>query len=110
MGGNGFEVDTGEMRSHASHLQGVSEQIGKAQDAAGEVSMNGTDAYGILCSPILTPLIGTVEVGGMSAIAASNGAVSATSEAINMMADGYDEMEEQLGKMFEEIAGQLGGK
>lgn len=110
MGGNGFGVHTEEMRSHASKLQDVTGDIGKAQDAAGQASMNGTDAYGLLCSPILTPLIGTVEIAGQAAIGTANGAVDATGGAIKAMADGYDEAEKQLGEMFEKIMSELGGQ
>lgn len=108
MADGGIGVHTGEMRAHAQHLQAVTDQIGVAQDAAGQASLNGTDAYGILCSPILTPLIGAVEVAGMSAIAASNGAVEATAIGIEGMAEAYDELEEQLDGMFRKILDDLG--
>ncbi|GAB3296168.1 type VII secretion target [Parasphingorhabdus pacifica] len=107
---DGFGVHTEEMRAHAQKLQGVTERIGTAQDAAGQVSMNGVDAYGILCSPLLTPLLGVVELAGQSAIGAANLAVEATGTGIREMADGYDDAEKALGETFEKISGELGGK
>lgn len=107
---DGFGVHTEEMRAHAQKLRGVAERIGTAQDAAGQVSMNGVDAYGVLCSPLLTPLIGLVEVAGQAAIGTANLAVEATGASINGMADGYDALEQELGEVFGKIAGELGGK
>lgn len=66
------------------------------------------EAYGILCSPILVPLIGTVEVAGQAAIGAANTAVSATAQGITDMADGYDELEKILGEAFAAIETELG--
>ena len=55
---DGFGVHTDEMRAHAEKLRGVADEVGVAQDAAGEASLGGTEAYGILCSflpPIVNP-------------------------------------------------------
>lgn len=104
---DGLGVHTEEMRAHAQHLQGVTDQIGVAQEAAGQASLNGTDAYGILCSPILTPLIGAIEVAGMATIGTSNAAVEATASGISGMADAYDEHEKQLSETLQQIMNAL---
>ncbi|GAA4620095.1 type VII secretion target [Saccharopolyspora hordei] len=106
---DGFGVHTDEMRAHAEKLRGVADEVGVAQDAAGEASLGGTEAYGILCSPILTPLMGVVEAGGMAAIAAARGAVEATSVGIKGMADGYDEVQQAVSELFEKIRSEIGG-
>lgn len=104
---DGLGVHTDEMRAHAQHLQAVTDQIGVAQDAAGQASLNGVNAYGILCSPILTPLIGAIEVAGMTAIGTSNAAVEATATGITGMANTYDEHEQQLSDMLQKIIDAL---
>lgn len=105
---DGYTIDTAAMRDHAGRLDGITAQLGTAQDAAGQVSLNGTDAYGILCSPILTPLIGAIEVLGMGAIAATQGAVGATALGVRGMADSYDQAEQLANDMFEAISELLG--
>jgi hypothetical protein len=107
---NGYGVHPDAMRDHAGRLDGVVEHIRSAQDAAGQVSLNGTDAYGILCSPVLTPLIGAVEILGMSAIGAADVAVGATATGVRGMAETYDFVEEAVSKTLHDIHGLLDGK
>ncbi|UVS81768.1 ESX-1 secretion-associated protein [Actinokineospora sp. UTMC 2448] len=105
---DGYDVHTDAMRAHAGRLDGISGQLATAQDAASQVSLNGTDAYGILCSPILTPLIGAIEVLGMGAIATTQGAVGATAGGVRAMADSYDFAEQAAKDMFDAIDDLLG--
>lgn len=105
---DGYTVDTDAMRDHAGRLDGIGVQLATAQDAAGQISLNGTDAYGILCSPILTPLIGAIEVLGMGAIATTQGAVGATALGVRGMAESYDYAEQLANDMFDAIAEILG--
>ncbi|WP_447007486.1 type VII secretion target [Saccharothrix isguenensis] len=108
---DGFGVHTDAMRQHAGRLDGVVEQIGVAQDAATQATISGTTAYGILCSPLLLPLMGSIEAMGHAAIGTANTVVSATSESIVAMADTYDAVdgavEGALSKILEKL-GSLG--
>ncbi|MGJ7908854.1 type VII secretion target [Actinopolyspora sp. H202] len=108
MGEQRFDVNTDEMRAHAQHLQQVTDRIGTAQGAAGEVSLNGTDAYGLLCSPILTPLIGAIEVQGMATIATANAAVEATAAGIEGAAETYDAVDQHVSELLESVRNELG--
>ncbi|WP_017973419.1 type VII secretion target [Actinopolyspora halophila] len=108
MGKDGFGVNTDEVRAHAKRLQDVTDQIGTAQDAAGQVSLNGADAYGMLCSPILTPLIGSIEVQGMAAIGTANAAVEATATGVDVAAKAYDEVDQQISEILQSVQDELG--
>ncbi|NHD19008.1 MULTISPECIES: type VII secretion target [Actinopolyspora] len=108
MGKDGFGVNTDEVRAHAKRLQGVTDQIGTAQDAAGQVSLNGSDAYGVLCSPILTPLIGAIEVQAMTAIGTANAAVEATATGLEGAATAYDEVDQQISELLQSVQDKLG--
>lgn len=107
MGQDGFDVNTEEMRSHAQSLRDVAATVGKGKDAAGEVSLNGTDAYGILCSPILTPLIGAIEIQGLATIGTAQAAVDATAGAIDGAASTYDEIDKQVSERIQAILDEL---
>lgn len=104
--GDGYDVHTEAMREHAGRLDGVQDDIGTALDAAAEVSLGGTEAYGILCSPILTPLIGSIEILGGAAIGATHLAVGATALGVRGMAETYDFMEQAAEDLFNSIAGE----
>lgn len=106
---DGFSLNTDDMRAHASNLSSVAEAIGVGRDAAGQASLGGIDAYGILCSPIMAPLMATIESAGLAAISASHTAVDATSTGIKDMADGYDEVQRMVGELFEKINSELTG-
>ncbi|WP_016697647.1 type VII secretion target [Actinoalloteichus spitiensis] len=106
---DGFHVYPEQMRQHAARLDGVVQQIGVAQDAATHASISGTTAYGLLCSPIMLPLMGGIEALGHGAIAAAGGTVGATSTAITASADTYELLEEGVSRLFAQIAERLEG-
>lgn len=105
----GFNVHTVAMRDHARRLDGVVEQIGVAQQAAMQATISGTTAYGILCSPILLPLMGSIEAMGHAAIATSKTVVAATSVGVDGMADTYDAVDQAVGGSLHKIIEKLGG-
>ncbi|PRW62662.1 type VII secretion target [Actinopolyspora mortivallis] len=108
MGQSGFGVDTGAMREHARNLGQVTDRLGTARNAAGQVSLNGTDAYGVLCSPVLTPLIGAFETAALTTIGTATAAVEATAAGVRGAADTYDEVDRQAGELLESVRNELG--
>ncbi len=105
---DGFGVHTDAMRQHAGRLNGVVEQITVAQEAAAQATISGTTAYGILCSPLLLPLMGGIEAMGHAAIGTANTVVAATSESIVAMADTYDAVDDAVDGLLSEILEKLG--
>jgi uncharacterized protein YukE len=47
---DGYEVLAGELETHASKVDGYSERMRTAVDAARQVTMNN-EAYGVICQP-----------------------------------------------------------
>ncbi|SDG24085.1 Excreted virulence factor EspC, type VII ESX diderm [Lentzea fradiae] len=109
MTAGGFNVHTIAMREHAGRLDGVAEQIGVAQQAAAQATISGSTAYGILCSPIMLPLMGSIEAAGHAAIATAKTVVAATSAGVTGMADTYDAVDEAIGGNMHKIIEKLGG-
>ena len=90
-----FNVQTEAMREHAKRLEGIVKQIETAQQAIGQAQINGANAYGILCSPLIDPIMGTIEAAGtVAVITASHGVVNATVDGVNGMADAYDAVDQ----------------
>ncbi|SDP23731.1 type VII secretion target [Lentzea jiangxiensis] len=104
----GFNVQTQAMREHARRLDGIVRQIETAQQAIGQARINGANAYGILCSPLLEPIMGTIEAAGTAAVTTAHGVVNATVDGVNGMADTYDTVDQALGGNFEKIVEKLG--
>lgn len=46
----GYEVLTGELRAHATRVDGLADRLRTAVDAARQVTMNDS-AYGVICQP-----------------------------------------------------------
>ncbi|GAB2740902.1 hypothetical protein GCM10027174_12960 [Salinifilum aidingensis] len=109
MAQDGFAIHTDEMRSHAQRVRGVAERIGTAKDAAGEISLNGGEAYGILCSPVLIPLMGMIETMGSAAIGTSQAAVEGTAAGLEAAAEEYDSVDEEVVASLEAILEELRG-
>ncbi|MFI6097912.1 type VII secretion target [Lentzea sp. NPDC051213] len=103
-----FNVHTQAMREHAKRLDGIVKQIETAQQAIGQARINGANAYGILCSPLLDPIMGTVESAGQLAIATSKGVVDATVDGVNGMADVYDAADQAIEGNLKKIIEKLG--
>ncbi|MFD4639626.1 type VII secretion target [Lentzea sp. NPDC058436] len=106
--GPGFNVHTQAMRDHARRLDGIVKQIETAQQAIGQARINGANAYGILCSPLLEPLMGTIEAAGTGAVNTAHGVVDATVDGVNGMADAYDNVDQALSGNFKKIVEKLG--
>ncbi|HWH01961.1 MAG TPA: type VII secretion target [Pilimelia sp.] len=77
------------LRRHADRVDEVAAEIYHARSVAGQVSMQ-SEAYGRLCSPILTPVLGTLEGGGIAAMTAAAWGVEGTSGALRVMASSLD--------------------
>jgi len=104
-----FNVHTQSMREHAGRLDGIVRQIELAQQAIGQAKINGANAYGILCSPLLEPIMGTVEAAGRTVIDASRAVVDATADGVNGMADLYDSVDAAVDGKMKKIVEKLGG-
>jgi hypothetical protein len=93
--GDGFQVDPAAMREHASRLDHLAEQIGPAVDAARGVTLQA-DAYGMLCAPLLLPILGSLESSALDTVSAGRDALSTTAHAVRGVAGTYEELEKLL--------------
>lgn len=91
MSNGGFEVGS-DLTAHASQIDGVTDALRTAADAARQVSMP-TDAYGILCQPFRM-LLDPVEQYGIDAINDAVTAMEAVGEKVRKSAKAYQDYED----------------
>ncbi|MGC7101591.1 type VII secretion target [Amycolatopsis lurida] len=84
-----YEVEPEDLIAHASHLDGVTDRLNTALDAAKTVSMDDS-AYGLLCS-FLPPIVNPMEEKGMEAIGAAVEGVETTAGNVRKAAESYRE-------------------
>lgn len=93
MGNGGFEVGS-DLTAHAGALDGCTDQLRQAADAAKQVSMP-TDAYGIICQPFRM-LLDPVEQYGMDALNDAVDAMEATAQKVRDSARAYQDSEDGI--------------
>lgn len=80
------------LRTHASKVDGVVDQLGVAVDASQEVSL-ASDAYGILCQPFAL-LLDPVEQHGVDVLKKAVEAMEETAENIRGAAEDYQAVDD----------------
>jgi hypothetical protein len=88
-----IDVVVSQIRAHAGRVEDVGSDVDTAQSAASQVSMT-SEAYGMLCSPLLVPILGALEGAGIAGIAASAKAVDGTALALRAMANSLEVVDE----------------
>jgi len=99
---NGFGVTPEELRSHASKLQGLGDELGTALDAARQVSMS-SEAYGVLCS-FFVPIVQTVSEPGVDGLRAAEESMHETAAQINDTAATYESGDTANASAFGKLA------
>lgn len=97
---SGIDIVTEGLRRHAGRVEEVGDQVSNARSAAGQVSMQA-DAYGLLCSPILVPVLGVLEGAGILAMTAAASALDATGGALRALATSLDVVDEIASRRVE---------
>lgn len=93
-----FDVVVDDLRTHASHLDGLRDRLSTAVSAANTVSMSD-DAYGLLCS-FLPPIVNPMEQEGIDSLNAATEAVGTTAGNVRLAADYYDDSDQANAKPF----------
>ncbi|KAA9165622.1 ESX-1 secretion-associated protein [Amycolatopsis acidicola] len=95
-----FEVVPDELRTHASHLDGLVDRLNTAVDAAKTVTMDN-EAYGLICS-FLPPIINaTCQQDATDALNAAVEGMTTTADNVRTAASGYDEQDKAAASPFE---------
>jgi hypothetical protein len=93
MTAGGFEIGS-DLDAHATQVDGVTDSLRQAVDAANQVSMP-TDAYGILCQPFRM-LLDPVEQYGIDALTKAVTAIESVAESVRTSAKSYQAVEDDV--------------
>jgi hypothetical protein len=96
-----YEVVAEELTAHASHLDGLTDRLNTAVDAANAVSMSD-EAYGLLCS-FLPPKVNPMEQEGLDALKAASEGVKTTADNVRTTAKDYQDTDEGNSGSFEPL-------
>ncbi|MEV0703041.1 ESX-1 secretion-associated protein [Saccharopolyspora sp. NPDC050389] len=86
------------LRTHASKVDGVVDQLTTAVDASQQVTMNN-DAYGILCQPFAL-MLQPVEQYGVETLQKAVEAMQDTAENVRGAAEDYQSTDDDNSSMF----------
>ena len=95
----GFVIET--LRSHASRVDGVVDQLNVAVDASQQVTMDN-DAYGILCRPFAW-MIDAAESHGVDTLKRAVEALQETADTLRDTAEEYQSVEDGNMERFDGI-------
>lgn len=104
-GGPGYEVLTGELRSHSGKVSGLGERMDVAVQAAEQVAMDDS-AYGVICQPFAI-LLQPFEEMGVQALQKAAEALRDSADKVTGAAEAYDAMEEATSADSQVIEGQV---
>ncbi|MDQ0383104.1 type VII secretion target [Amycolatopsis thermophila] len=95
-----YEVNPGELRTHASHLDGLTDRLGTVVDAANTVVMDDS-AYGLLCA-FLPPIVNATTQGdAVDALKAAVEGMRTTAGNVRTAATGYEEQDRTNAEPFQ---------
>jgi hypothetical protein len=93
-----FDVVVDDLRTHASHLDGLMDRLSTAVSAANTVSMSD-EAYGLLCA-FLPPIVNPMEQEGIDSLNAASEAVGTTAGNVRLAADYYEDGDQATAQPF----------
>ncbi|GLZ37562.1 type VII secretion target [Actinokineospora sp. NBRC 105648] len=96
---DGYGLTATELDAHASHVDGVADQLNTALSAATAVALP-TGAYGVICQ-FFPPLLDPVEQYGIDAITESVTAMTDNAAGIRGNAENYRTMESDTADAFD---------
>jgi hypothetical protein len=105
--GQGYEVLTDELGTHASKVDTLADRLRTAVDAAQQVSMDNS-AYGVICQPFAL-LVDPFEQMGVQALQKAQDSVTDTAGKVREAAQGYEGQDQASGQAIKTIGAPLNG-
>lgn len=105
--GQGYEVLTDELGTHAGKIDGLAQRLQTAVDAARQVTMDNS-AYGVICQPFAL-LLDPFEQMGVSALENAHESVSGSAQQAREAMQSYQAQDEQAATAMKTIGQPLDG-
>lgn len=98
-----IEFNIEEMRAHAQRLDGLATRAEDANtNAQGLAQGAGFDLYGLMCSPILVPILQIAEAANVGALQALTDVMSGRRDTFDSTATAYEGTEEYAKQLAED--------
>ncbi|HKS44793.1 MAG TPA: ESX-1 secretion-associated protein [Amycolatopsis sp.] len=104
-GGQGYEVLTGELGTHAGKVDTLADRLKTAVDAARQVTMDNS-AYGVICQPFAL-MLEPFERLGVQALRQAQDSVTDTAGKVREAVRTYEGQDEQAGQDFKTLGEPL---
>lgn len=104
MTAGGFKVDLDALHAHARRLEAVTDSVGLAANAAGQVDLHD-GSFGLLCA-FLPGFVNTAEVATGDAIGAARTTVDAMGDGVRAMARQYAAVDDAVASRLKKLGGR----
>jgi len=104
--GSQIEFNIDEMRAHQKRLDGLSTRASDSSTTAQGLSQGaGFELYGLMCSPILVPILQIAEAANTGALDALAQVMQGRHDAFNDTANAYETTEDDAKQIAEDAVG-----
>jgi hypothetical protein len=86
---DGFAVNAGDLRAHASHVRSLNSQVDKARAASHEANFSST-MFGTIGSKLVWPLMAPLDAAGQESMTTLGEIFTSTADAVENVADEFE--------------------
>lgn len=100
-----IEFHIGEMRAHHARLEGLATRAEESDTRGQELSQGiGFELYGMLCTPVLGPMLQVAEASNTGALSALKDVMAGRRDAFQETTDAYEGTEDLAKELAEKAA------
>lgn len=100
----GYQVDPAALREHASRVGAIAGRIEHASAAAKEEGIGGAHPYGLLFSPLVVPVLGTVATAAKAMIAGTGALGRGMQSSLSKNVDVYELAEQRTAETLKGLS------
>lgn len=108
MSADGYGIkDPETLSSHAGKVADVSTMISEANAAGQQVGLGGVQAYGLLCSPVIIPILQAFQGDSDDLLKSASDLAGALADGIKKTITDYTNIEQQIKTQQDQLGGTI---
>jgi hypothetical protein len=108
MSADGYGIkDPDTLSSHAGKVADVSTMISEANAAGQQVGLGGVQAYGLLCSPVIIPILQAFQGDSDDLLRSASDLAGALADGIKKTITDYTNIEQQIRTQQDQLGGTI---
>jgi hypothetical protein len=108
MSADGYGIkDPDTLSSHAGKVADVSTMISEANAAGQQVGLGGVQAYGLLCSPVIIPILQAFQGDSDDLLKSASDLAGALADGIKKTITDYTNIEQQIRTQQDQLGGTI---